>query len=127
MTRKNVNLFQIAKAKSLSATFQATPTVITYMDTVGYQIKVTTVDSTGTFTVQGSLDYNANVSTGQPPNAGTWTNLTMSGTPVVAAANDSIMINLEQLPFNSVRLNYTSTTAGTGFCDIFVMSKQQGG
>lgn len=100
--------------------------MITYLDNCSYQINITTTDSTGTFLVQGSNDYQAREAV-QIPNVGNWVTLPLSGpnaNPVVAAANDSILIDLKQLPFNAIRLSYTSTIAGTGVVDIFIECKE---
>jgi len=126
MSRKNVLTPQLLNStpQSLSASFVSPVTTITYADNVAYQINTTTTNSTGTFAVQGSLDYNKDVD-GNVTNPGTWTTLPLGGgTPSVAAANDVILINLNQLPFNAVRLAYTSSIAGTGTCNIYIMHKQ---
>lgn len=128
MARKDVFLAQIATNQSLASSFNSTPTIIRYLDNIAYQINVTTSNSTGSFAVQASLDYAVNEISGVVTNAGNWINLTLAGgSPVVAAASTQIMINLNQLPFNAVRLAYTSTIAGTGTCNIFIMSRQVGG
>jgi len=114
----------IAQAQSLATSFNSTPTVITYVDNVAYVINVTTTDSTGAFAVQVSEDYAPPPQgSNTPANAGTWTTLTLSGSPVVAAANDTIAISLNQLPFNAIRLAYTAATAGTGTCKITIQTK----
>lgn len=126
MSRKNVLKTKILDSQSLAASFISPPTLTPYLDNISYQINVTTTDSIGTFKVQASNDYE-NVSTLQPANAGTWVDLDIGGTPVVNTANDSILIDLNQLPFTAVRLVYTSSTAGTGTCDAFIIARQIGG
>lgn len=128
MARKNIlSPEHIAIARSLISSFISSPTTISYMDNCSYQININTSNSTGTFSVQGSLDYQqatANIA----GNPGSWADLSLGGgTPTVAAANDTILINLFQLPFNAIRLSYTSTIAGTGTADVYVMLKQVGG
>jgi hypothetical protein len=129
MARKNTVVYQLAKAQSLAASFSTTPTIVRYLDNCSYQINVTTSDSTGTFQVEVSNDYYVNEGNDSVVmNPGSWTALTLAGgTPFVAAADDTIVINLNQLPFYAVRIHYTSTVAGTGTCDIFVTDKQIGG
>lgn len=131
MSRKNVVTKKIATAQSLGATFNSEPTVIQWLDNVAYQINVTTSNSTGTFAVQASLDYepSGSVDPISPGGVtGNWVDLELSGgTPSVAAANDSILIDLNQLPYKAIRLRYTSTIAGTGTCDIYINSRQLGG
>lgn len=127
MARKDIlDTVVIASAQSLAASFQSTPTVVKYTDNVAYQIDITTTNSTGTFSVQGSLDY-VPASINSIAVAGNWIDLSLSGgTPSAAAANDSILISLNQLPFSAVRISYTSTIAGTGTAAIRVMTKTVG-
>lgn len=129
MARKNVlKPYNIAPAQSLATGFTTKPTTITYMDNVAYQIDVSTTNSTGTFAVEVSSDYQADETTGTVTNPGNWAALTLGGgTPTVAAANDTIVISLNQLPFNGIRLTYTPTIAGTGTCSIFIQMRQIGG
>lgn len=128
MARKNVLLpHKILSNQSLAADFTSTPTVVAYADNCSYQINITTSDSQGTFSVEGSLDYAVDM-TGNVTNAGNWVPLSLAGgTPTVTGADDQIIINLNQLPFYAIRLAYTSTVAGTGTCSAYVMTKQIGG
>lgn len=128
MARKNVVVYQLNKAQSMAASFTTNPTLIKYLDNIAYQINVTTTNSTGTFSVQGSLDYTIDETVNNVSNPGNWITLKLAGgVPTISAASDQILIDLNQLSFNAVRLVYTSTVAGTGTCDIFVMGRQIGG
>jgi len=124
--RKNVLAPEvIALAQSLASSFTSTPTMIPFLDNCAYQINVTTSDSTGTFAVEGSVDY-VQATAMIPGNTGNWIPLTLGGAtanPVANAANDNIIINLNQVPFNALRIRYTSTVAGTGTATIYFMSK----
>lgn len=127
MSRKLVLLpVAIATNQSLATAFTTTPTVLSYQDNVAYQINVTTTNSTGTFTVQASMDYEAGVNGSGPPVAGNWVDLTLDGVPTVAAANDTIAISLNQVPFKALRIAYTPTVAGTGTCNILIMARTVG-
>lgn len=128
MARKNVlSPYKILSNQSLVADFQSPPTIIPYADNCAYQINITTIDSIGTFSVQGSLDYQVDTN-GNVTNSGHWVTLSLAGgTPFANAANDNIIINLNQLPFNAIRLAYTAGTPGTGTCDAYVMTRQIGG
>lgn len=126
MSRKLVLAPVVLEAsKSLSTAFTTTPTVIDFQDNVCYQIDITTSDSTGTFVVQVSLDYVQGDANNRAV-AGNWIDLTMSGTPIAAAANDDIVISLNQLPYHAIRLKYTPTIAGTGTAKITIMAKNVG-
>jgi hypothetical protein len=124
--RKNTLVYPVALNQSLSSTFTTSPTIIRYLDNCSYQIVITTTDSIGTFAVQGSNNYQENL--GSIPSNSDWVDLTLGGgTPFVNAANDDIIIDLNQLPFNAIRLSYTSGTAGTGTCNIYLVCKELGG
>lgn len=110
----------LESAKSLATSFVTDATIISYQDNIAYQINVDTSDSEGTFAVEASLDYDERL------NTGTWTELTLSGVPTVAAADDSILISMAQVPYKALRMTYTSTVAGTGTCDILIMAKTVG-
>jgi len=129
MARKNTLVTQIAANQSLSSSFISAPTVVRYLDNCSYQININTTNSTGTFAVQVSNDYYVNEGNDSVVvNPGNWTSLTLAGgTPFANAANDTIVINLNQLPFYAVRIAYTSTIAGTGTCSIYITDKQIGG
>lgn len=126
MSRKNVLAPElIASAQSLVATFNSTPTMIPFLDNCAYQINITTTNSIGVFQVQGSVDYVQQTPLNRG-NAGNWVPLTLGGStanPVANAANDTIIINLNQVPFNALRIAYISSTPGTGTADIYFMSK----
>lgn len=130
MARKNTNRYELATAQSLTTSFSTSPTMITYMDNCSYQINIATSNSIGTFSVEGSNDFQAANGTLTNPHAGNWVALPLGGStaaPVANAANDTIIINLNQLPFNAIRISYTASTPGTGTCDIWVLEKQIGG
>lgn len=128
MSRKNVLLPVVLEAaKSLAASFTTTPTIINYQDNIAFQINVTTTNSTGTFSIQASMDYEPGVNGSGPAAAGNFADLTLSGSPTVAAANDVITISMNQVPYKALRLSYTSTIAGTGTAAILIMAKQVGG
>lgn len=122
--QKNVLLpVKLLAQQSMAANFTSPATVIKYTDNVCYQINATTTNSIGTFAVQTSLDYVPANDPAGPAVAGNWTTLALSGTPTINAASDTISINLNQVPASAIRLVYTSTTAGTGTCDIYITAK----
>lgn len=127
MSRKNTLEFPIVTAGSIASSFVTPATTVTTLDNCSVQINVHTTDSTGSFTVETSNDYNDNLVTNTITAAGTWATLPIGGTPVAAAANDSIFIDINQIPFKAIRVRYTSTVAGTGTCDIKLVCRQIGG
>lgn len=128
MSRKNILIQQVATAQSLSSSFISSPTIISYMDNMSYQINCTTTDSIGSFALQISNDYSIDNLTGAVINPGNWNPIPLGGgTPTVNANDTVIDISLTQVPFSAIRLAYTSTTAGTGTCNIYFVSKQIGG
>lgn len=128
MARKDILAPQLVSSnQTLAVAFNSPPTVIDFMDNCSYQINITTSNSTGTFAVQGSLDYVPQTNNGPTPVAGNWATLDLSGTPTAGAANDTILISMVALPFRAIRVSYTPTVAGTGTASIYVMNKQSGG
>lgn len=127
MARKNVNVYPLETAVSLGASFTTAPTLIKYMDNCSYQITATTADAIGTFAVEASLDFSMEETTNVVKNPGNWVPLTLAGgTPAIAGANTGIIINLNELPFNAIRLSYTRAS-GTGTASVYIMTKQMGG
>lgn len=126
MARKNtLNRHPVATAQSLGTSFTTDPTTISYLDNISYQIDATTSDAIGTFVVQGSIDY-VPAQPNETPNAGHWVDMTLSGSPTLASANDDILIDMNQVPFTAVRLQYTRTS-GTGAVTVIINAKQIGG
>lgn len=125
MGRKDTIKTPLLINKSLATSFTGPVTIIQYMDNCSYQINVTTTNSAGTFQVEVSDDYTINQ--GVVTNPGNWITLSLSATPTVAAANDVIGISLNQVPYSAIRIAYTSNTAGTGTCSIYISDKQVGG
>ncbi len=126
MSRKNTLPYRVASAQSLAADFNSAPTLIRNSDNIGYQINITTTNSIGTFQVQGSNDYTVSEVSNIVTNPGNWVAIDLGGSPIANAANDTILIDLKQLPFNAVRIAYDSSTPGTGTCDIYILTKSVG-
>ena len=75
---------------------------------------------TGTFTVQGSLDYCMdNVHT---PNAGTWTALNIDPAPVASGASGNILIDLVAFGAPYIQVIYTSS-GGAGTLNVMASGK----
>lgn len=113
---------------SMSGTIAATSLIsnIAYKDSVAYQY-VWTGTPSGTFDVQGSVDYNP----GQPQsngafNAGTWTSLVFSPIPQATGSGSSnVLINMNQLAFNYIKTVYTNST-GSGVLTGSLVAKSLG-
>lgn len=127
MSRKNQLAAKILTAQSLSAAFTSPPTLIKYLDNCSYQINISTSNSTGTFSVQGSNDFAMNEPSNTVTNPGNWAAIPLSAVISAAAANDTALIDLNQLPFTAVRVSYAPTIAGTGVIDLYLQMKQVGG
>jgi len=124
--RKNSTNFRLLQAQSMKSSFTTPPTIVQFMDNIGYQINVDANGSSGTFAVEASLDYVPSDPTQEKPaSSGTWVPLTLAGgTPTISGSDDTISIALQQVPFKALRLSYTSSVAGTGVCDIWVNVRQ---
>lgn len=127
MARKNTLEYQLATAQSLAANFISPITIVKQLDNCSYQIDVTTTNSTGTFAIEVSDNYGFNEETNIETAAGTWGALPIGGTPTVAAANDIIQVDINQMSFKAMRVRYTSTVAGTGVAAIKLICRQLGG
>ncbi len=101
------------------------PSNIKYKDSVAVQLSWTGTP-TGTFAVQGSVDYNP----GQPQsgggqNAGHWTAIPLSPPPIASGSADQILMNLDQLAFPWIRVVYTNVS-GTGVLTGYISAKSLG-
>lgn len=137
MARKNIILHSLFETvgnptgeQSLSASFISPVTSIQYQDNISYQIIGDGNASEGTFTVQGSNNYRYNNVTDVVTAQGDWVDLPLGGSssgPKFIGVADSIIIDMNQVPFAALRVKYTSTVAGTGKCKIFLVAKEIGG
>lgn len=85
---------------------------LTQVDNVAVQL-AWTGSPTGTFTVQGSIDYVPLPGGGSSLNAGTWTTITLPTTAATGGAAGTLLINMNDLGFPWMRVVYTPTS-GTG-------------
>lgn len=131
MARKDVLKHVIEEAKSLASDFTTKATIVKYLDNLSYQINVATSNSTGVFAIQASNDYEVDPFSGTVTNPGSWADLPLQGEtaspPSATAADDTIMISLNQVDFTAIRVSYTPTIPGTGVCGIVIVAKQVGG
>lgn len=120
---KNVlNAFKTVTAGDLSANLTSPVTDIRYLDNIAIQL-IFTGTPTGTFVVQGSLDYmRAFSEEARAVNAGTWTTITLGSTLAASGAAGNILVDLNQLSFPYIRVVYTRTS-GTGSLDMWVEGK----
>lgn len=88
---------------------------VTYTDNVGIQLNFTGTP-TGTFAVEGSIDYDDHLETGN------WSSLTFSSTPSASGAADVHLLNMNQLPYKKIRVRYTRAS-GSGTLNVYVMAK----
>lgn len=94
---------------------QLTPTNIQFMDNVAIQLNFTGTP-TGSFSIQGSLDYNP------VTGAGNWVALTLTPSPGASGAAASILIDMNQLSFPWIRVVYTASS-GSGILDAWISGK----
>lgn len=128
MARKDTLQSKLLTGQSLAATFTGPVTVIKNTDSISYQINVTTTNSIGTFKVQVSDDYTQYAPSEAVTISGNWADLPLGGDALsINAANDVLSVELRSLSFQAIRIVYTSGTAGTGTCDLWISTKQLGG
>ena len=107
----------------LSANRTSAVTQISYQDNISYQCIVTGTCS-GTFAVQGSLNYQPTPQGVQndPAASGDWVTL---GTLTVAGT-DLLLFDVNQCAFPNIRIIYTDASSGTGSatCQVLVSGKK---
>lgn len=121
--------FQLCASASMSGTniYISSVTGILYRDSVAYQMTWTGIP-TGTFDVQGSVDYNAGLpQSAGDLNNGTWTSVALTPAPTATGSGgaSNILINMNQLSFPYVRIQYTNST-GSGVMAIYTTAKSLG-
>jgi len=121
MSKKVLTVYPLVQAGDMSADITSPATNIQFLDNVSLQANFTGTAPVGTFYIQGSLDHvevNGDVKV-----AGNWVNLPMIPVPTAAGSDDSIVFDLNQLPFAWVRLFY-DRTSGTGTLNAFISGKE---
>ena len=128
MAVKNVNLpYQIMSSATMVAqnTLTSSASNIMYHDSVAVSF-AWSGNPTGTFQIQGSLDYNPGTpQSGGQANSGTWNNLTLSPQPTAGSGSATYLVNMNQLAFPWLRIQYTNST-GSGVLSACICSKSLG-
>lgn len=110
--------FQLIVAQSMAGDVTSSPTNVQWLDNVSIQLNFSGTP-TGTFSVQGSLDYKAYPLTGVQESAGNWITIT---TASASGAAGNVLFDLNQLSFPWVRVIYTRS-GGSGTLDGFISAK----
>lgn len=124
MAGKNMQPIHLQTDASMATSLTSNPVPIMYEDSVAVQLNFTGTP-TGTFQIQGSVDYNPGGPLGPSANSGNWANLTLSPVPTAAGAPDTILIDMYGLSFPYIRVVYTRTS-GTGTLNTWVDCKKLG-
>lgn len=95
-------------------------TVIQNISYIGYSVSFTGTP-TGTFSVEVSNDYSINPD-GSVRNAGTWTPITLTGSPVASGSAGTGFIDIDGIAAYAIRLKYTNTS-GSGVLNAYVNGK----
>jgi hypothetical protein len=114
--------YKIITAGNMSASsITSLATNIQYLDNICLEM-VFTGSPTGTFSVQGSVDYQQDAN-GNVTNTGNWVPITLSPAPVASGSAGSILIDMNQLSFPYIRVVYTRTS-GSGSLTVNIGGKQ---
>lgn len=113
-------VYHLIVAADMTPTITSAATSIKYTDDCAIQLNFTGTP-TGTFQIQGSLDYTENQNH-QPVNAGNWIALTLSPVPVASGSTGQILLDLYGLSFPWIRVVYVPTS-GTGTLDAYISAK----
>lgn len=105
------------------------PTDISRKDNLAFQLQWSG-NPTGTFQVQGSLDYNPGLpQSGGAANAGVWTSVPVAdgggAPPQASGSSGQILMDLTEFAFPWIRIQYTNAT-GTGVLTGYVSGKSVG-
>ncbi len=107
---------------SLGATFSSSPTILTNISMISYDIAWSAGSSpVGVVTVEVSNTYSQNVD-GSTRDAGNWTTLALSSTCNVSGNTGNGAIDVDLTGFYAIRLTYTRTS-GTGTMNVTVAAK----
>ena len=112
--------FQAIKDGDMSADITSTPTIITNLSMVSYQVTWSGSTPVGNVIVEASNDYTVDAS-GKVLNTGTWNEVT-GATAAISGNTGKGMINLNQMPAFAIRLKYVFTS-GTGTLNATVVAK----
>ena len=104
----------------MSADIISTPTILTNLSMVSYQVTWSGSTPVGSVTVEASNDYTLDAS-GKVLNAGTWSEVVGTSANVSGDTGKG-MINLNSMPAYAIRLKYTFTS-GTGTLNAIVVAK----
>jgi len=116
MAKRVVLPYNLKTAESLGVAFSTAAVSVRYTDNVGIFIKTASVTTnTGSFIVEGTID-------------GTnWFDFGLSPALTLANANTTFAVNLNQVPFDQVRVSFTpSVTTPDGTALISIMAKSVG-
>lgn len=103
-SRKDVLLpYQIFNQDTLQSDLESEVINIQYLDNVSAQLSWTG-NGTGTFSIQGSLNYNARL-----PLTAIWDTITLNPIPTVAGVSDTALLDMNQLSFPWIKLSFIST------------------
>ena len=121
MRKSNLQKFQNIVSGDMSQSLITSKiSNIEFLDNIGIQL-VWTGTPTGTFSVELSVDYQQDQQ-GNVLNAGTWTPMTFSSTPVASGAAGNIYIDINQISAPWMRVKYTKTS-GTGTLQGWLTAK----
>lgn|SRR5574343_709044 len=111
---------QIITSGDMSGDVTSDPTNIQFLDNISIQLNFTGTP-TGTFSVQGSLDYQQ-TSPFAKAATGNWIDLTLSPSPAASGSASQILLDLNQLSFPWIRVKYTRSS-GSGTLNAFISGK----
>lgn len=108
--RKNVSKVHLVEDGDMSGNITSDAVDVRYLDNVAIQL-VWTGTPTGTFDIQGTVDGE------------TWAGLSFGGSPAAVGAAGNHLIALNNVPFDQLRVVYTSS-AGTGTLQVHFEAKE---
>lgn len=117
-TKGTIGVFQSLTNASMATSLTSALTKIQNLDDIGIQVKWTSSNAVGTIAVECSINYNANLATGD------WVALTFDPALAQPASNNgSYLIDLQQVPFTWLRVTYTRVS-GSGTLNVWLSAKE---
>lgn len=114
--------YHVVVDHSMGATFTSTPTIITNLSMISYDIAWSAGSTpVGVITVEVSNTYALNAD-GSVRTAGNWTTLALSSTCSVSGNTGNGAIDVDLTGFYAIRLKYTRTS-GSGTMNVTLNAK----
>lgn len=123
MAKKSaIQIYKTLSDGDMSGNLTSDVTNTTKLDNIGLQVKWESTDIEGTISVQGSINYNERLNTGD------WYDITFN--PILtqpSSDNGGYLINLNQWPWPFLRVRFVNSSGSDGTFNVWLSAKVIGG